>query len=506
MSDELYWKDKGGYFRTYINNSFFKENVFVKDIYSETELPDFTKIMNELPEPIWEDNKPAIDCYYKAWEIAFKNIKKPSIENGFTQNYIFPTFNGNIYMWDTVFMLMFGLYCTNIFPLQKSLNNFYSKQHSDGFICREITEEGEDVFHRYDPSSTGPNLLAWSEWNYYNVTGDIDRLNKVFPVLAGYHRWLKNFRTWQDGSYYSSGWGCGMDNQPRIKQEYQFEFFHGFMSWIDITLQQLLSANLLVKISRVLNRKKDGKEFAEEAEKLFYLVNQKMWNDEKQFYFDKYADGSLSNVMSIGSFWALLADAVPKDKQQGFINHLRDINTFNRPHRIPTLAFNAIGYKKTGGYWCGGVWSPTNYMVLKGLDHIEEYKLVHEIGKNHFENVLEVYKNTGTLFENYAPEQITKGDTAVKDFVGWTGISAINVLFEFVFGIKPNVPKNQIVWNINLTSRHGIRNYPFSNGNRIDLICEERKNEEIEPEVQIKSNISFTLKLLWKNGEKIIEF
>ena len=146
-----------------------------------------------------------------------------------------------------------------------------------------------------------------------------------------------------------------MDNQPRIRGDYQFEFFHGFMSWIDTTLQMILSARLLVKMANVLSRMGEGEEFEREAENLCSLVNEKMWDHEKEFYFDKYADGTLSQVMSVGSYWALLADAVPAERLKGFLSHLGDRKSFNRPHRVPSLAANNTHYNPRGGYWCGSV-------------------------------------------------------------------------------------------------------------------------------------------------------
>ena len=91
-------------------------------------------------------------------------------------------------------------YGQRFFPFQATLNNFYSKQHPDGFICREIRVDGSDCFSRYDPTSTGPNILPWSEWLYFTQYGDEARLNKVFPVLAAYYKWLKLNRTWRNGT------------------------------------------------------------------------------------------------------------------------------------------------------------------------------------------------------------------------------------------------------------------------------------------------------------------
>lgn len=70
------------------------------------------------------------------------------------------------------------------FPFQRTLDNFYAKQHPDGFICREIKADGADCFERYDPVSTGPNLMPWCEMVYYHQFGDMERLHKVFPYFV----------------------------------------------------------------------------------------------------------------------------------------------------------------------------------------------------------------------------------------------------------------------------------------------------------------------------------
>ena len=49
-----------------------------------------------------------------------------------------------------------------------------------------------------------------------------------------------------------------------------------------------------------------------------------------------------------------------------------------------------------------------------------------------------------------------KGNPARADFVGWTGLTPISVLFEYVFGIKPHADKKKILWCVDLLDRHGI--------------------------------------------------
>ena len=51
---------------------------------------------------------------------------------------------------------------------------------------------------------------------------------------------------------------------------------------------------------------------------------------------------------------------------------------------------------------------PTNYMVLKGLEHVGKYDLAAEIAYNHYQNFLKVFIKDGTFYENYAPELVPK--------------------------------------------------------------------------------------------------
>lgn len=163
----------------YVEDRYAEKNEFISMQPDMSELPDFEKEKGKLPEPVWAGHDDEIAAYYKAWEIAFRNLGKPTKESGFVSPYIDAAFNGHIFMWDSCFMLMFGKYGDSVHCFQKTLDNFYCKQHKDGFICREINElDGVDRFYRHDPTSTGPEIMAWCEWQYYKNYGDKERLKK----------------------------------------------------------------------------------------------------------------------------------------------------------------------------------------------------------------------------------------------------------------------------------------------------------------------------------------
>ena len=490
------------YKNTYVMETLVAENTFRTAKVEKTQPGTFAQAKKVLPSPYWEGHNKEIEMYWKAWEIGIKNICQPLDDSGFVTSYIAPAYNGNIFMWDNAFITMFCRYGKNFFPFQKSLDNFYAKQHPDGFICREIRADGSDCFGRYDPTSTGPNILPWSEWLYYTQFGDDNRLNKVFPVLAAYYKWLKLNRTWRNGTYWSSGWGTGMDNMPRVQDGYNTIYSHGHMIWLDACLQQIMVAKILLKMGFYLERWQEIETFEDDIKHLSQYINDNMWSDKDGFLYDQYADNSLSTTQGIYAYWALHTNVLSKERLDKLVAHLTDTTKFNRPHRVPSLSHSHPKYKANGRYWVGGVWPGTNYMIISGLIDKGYRQLAWDITMNHYNNVLEVYKKTGTFFEYYAPESNNPGFMARKDFVGWTGLPPIAELIEYIFGIRANHEQNTITLDVNLLDAYGIDKYPYGQDELISFKVQKRSSKEEKPKVTIQTNVPFKVILLWSDKKK----
>lgn len=348
------------YKNTYVKEVFVAENEFRTAKPEHIKPRTFAEARKILPSPVWEGHEKEVEMYWHAWQIAVGNIRQPQEDSGFVSPYLDIAYNGNIFMWDASFMMMFARYGYRFFPFQRTLDNFYAKQHPDGFICREIRADGSDCFERYDPTSTGPNLLPWVELMYYRQFGDIDRLHKVFPALCAYAKWWRLNRTWPDGTYWSSGWGTGMDNMPRVKPEYNPIFSHGHMVWLDTNLQQMLVDESLLNIGFHIERWQEIEDMEDEMKRLRAYVNEHLWDDATGFLYDRYGDGSLCTTKGIGAFWALQADALDKGRMDRMVAHLADTAEFDRPHRVPSLSADHPKYNPTGRYWQGGVWPGAN--------------------------------------------------------------------------------------------------------------------------------------------------
>jgi Trehalase len=510
MRNPLYLRNNPGeteYVDTYVESSFAEENPFrAQPRRNVVPWPAFEyQRANVLPAPHWPGHPSAIDCYWRCWEIAFSNFRPATEENGFVSDYSSTMYEDSLYMWDSVFIALFGRYGDRGWKFQDTLDNFYGKQHPDGGICRQFREgNGSECYSRFDPAGSGPNVLGLAEWQYYLTFGDLTRLERVFPALVAYGQWLRRYRTWPNGSYWGTGRASGMDNQPRTPEGRSIWFDHAHGTWVDTNMQAVLANRIVLDMAAVLGRKNEVQDFADENEALIPWINANLWDDSTGFYHDLRRDQSrLTELKTIGAYWALLADAVPPERLERFVQHLSRPTEFKRAHRIPSLSADTPGYDPDGGLWLGGVWPPTNYMVMRGLSERGFEELAYEIAKNHYDSVIQSFEETGSVWEHHAPDQVGEG-RGRTDFVGWTGITPIAVLFEYIFGLRPDFPKRRLVWQIRGTEEFGVRRYPFGGQGLIDLTVFARSSLAERPHVAIESNIDFEVELRWMGGTDLI--
>jgi glycogen debranching enzyme len=277
------------------------------------------------------------------------------------------------------------------------------------------------------------------------------------------------------------------------------------MTWLDTCLQQLFIGKILVDFGFHTERWQEIEDIEDETKFLKKYIKEKLWDAKTGFFYDRYADGSLGTLKSVSAYWALWTDILDKKELESFVAHLSDKETFARTHPIPSMPANHEKYQADGRYWQGGVWAPTNYMTITGLKNKGFNALAFDLAVKHHHQVKEVFKKTGTFWEYYAPETTDPGFLARPEFVGWTGIVPISILFEVIFGIQPNGLKNTINWDVQLTEEHGIENYPIGKEGLLSLKCAPRANQNQRPSIEINSNVKLTLNLTWKGGAETVD-
>jgi hypothetical protein len=510
MRNPLNWRNTASapYLATYVENEFARANAFSNRPRRTVDpWPTYEWARAErLPVPHLPTMPVAVECYDRCWEIAFTNFRRATADNGFVSDYSSTMYDGALFIWDSVFITLFGRYADRAWKFQNTLDNFYARQHPDGGICRQLREDdGSEVFSRFDPAGSGPNLLAWSEWEYYRFGGDRARLAEVFAPLAAHAEWHRHYRTWPNGSYWGTGWATGMDNQPRTPAGAHVWFDHAHRTWVDTNFQAVLNNRILVKIAEELGREEEVQDAAAENATLLPWINQNLWDEGTGFYHDLRRDQSrVTDVKTIGAYWALLADAVPRERVERFVAHLDAPSEFKRAHRVPSLSADTPGFDPDGGHWLGGVWAPTNYMVLRGLSQHGYDDLAYAIAENHYQNILDSFEKTRSIWEHHAPDRIGAG-RGRQDFVGWTGITPIAVLLEYVIGLRLDAVRGELFWDVRRVDEHGVYRYPLGANGSVDLIAAARGSATDRPRLSVKSNVAFKLKLRWAGGTDLID-
>ncbi len=456
------------------------------------ELPALkAKLLDAVPEPVIPERPDLKEMYEACWVIGYQQTHYGTPQNGFVRWYIDEAFDNRLFQWDLCFALAWAKYGQGALPSIESLDNFYRKQHEDGAIAGVIEEsDGSDDQPKDAPWFTRNNLFSWIEYEYYKTTGDASRFERVVPVLRDYARWVKENRRHDNGHYYWSGWSSGMDNSPRSVAD---EFYPPY-GWVDYDANEALAAHYLAKMADVIGDTGVAKEFRALHTELKRLVNRDMWSDADQFYWDLDKDGSFLKEKTVASFWPLWGRIAEEKHVEGLVRHLNDEDEFNRPHRVPTLAADHPEYDPKGDYWRGSVWAPTNHMITKGLTANGRHELARTIVVNHLDNVSQVFQDTGTVWENYAPESAAPGDPASPDFVGWSADGPIAQLIEHYIGIRPDVPNNRIDWMLLTDEKVGLRDLNFG-GITVNLVAESRPSTTAPVHLTVETPRSFTIRL-----------
>lgn len=461
---------------------------FSKKEYKSEPLPLFIDVKDKIPVPVIENDKMK-NLYWDAWEIAFKRLKQPEPGSPFVSNWIDEALSPQIFQWDTHFMAMFGRYAHHIFPFINSHDNFYCSQHEDGMINRVINEnDGTDHHWGGGPNNAraiNPPLFAWAEIETYRVTGDKSRFKLVAESIEKYIDWVEINRCGTDTPhrlYWSNGQASGMDNTPRDNGrpepgdgwDYHSAIDH--MGWVDMSSQMVMAYNDLAYIYDELGEKKKAKKNREKATNISQLINKWLWDESTGLYYDVRPDGTKTELITAATFWPMMAGIANEKQCKKLVDNLTNTELFWRSIPVPTLAANQSDYDKSGRYWKGGVWAPTNYMIAQALNKNGYRNIAVELTYKYLDAISKVYDKTGTFWEVYSPDMYIPSTNASgmhmvePDFVGWTGLAPISMLIENIIGLDLDASLNQINWYLNLEEKHGIKNLHF-NGGIVDLIA-----------------------------------
>lgn len=463
-----------------------------------------------LPQVVYDEHPEFLKLYDFAWECAHKHVvdlpgmpQTPYMDEAFCKEFI--------WVWDTCFMALFCKYAQPEFPGYQSLKNFYEPLHGTEklpylTVENDLDWTGYSVGDRVRMKichGSNPPLFAWSEHANAMFHGSREHLRTLLlekQYLQKHFEWLETVQdttppecvfapVWwrKDGhGYHWEGGSSGMDNTPRGRVGE-----HAFMPrpnnpdmlWLDAICQQALSARLISEMAEIIGEKEMALHWQKTFESLKDTVNAHYWNEEKGSYFDSMTNGERHEVLTIASFWPLLAGIASPEQAEKQAHYLLDPETLGGAVPAVSLSRNDPDFNgENGMYWRGSMWLPTAYMALKAIGRYGMHDLAREFA-------LRIIGHMSKTFEQYSPHSIwecynpnkpeparscDENNRIVRpDFCGWSALGPIALLIEDVIGIySVDAFKNEVAWDLpEHVGKLGICNLSFG-GNRVDLLSE----------------------------------
>ena len=449
-----------------------------------------------LPNPICDGKTDWIAAYWRAWQIAWQHV---NYQAGMpAANYLDEAFaSDHIWVWDTGFMIMWGILGGTLFPAVESNTNFLRMELDDGAIPFDplIPWLNQSMVPWDAMGSTQPPTFAWAEWEYYLQTGDSSRFSFVLPALERHIRWIETtHKIHMNNLYETTFYGCGMDNTIRFPDNIGGSNVNPRYGVIDLASQQAMQMLYSARIAGVLGQTQKQQDLMTQYDSLKNRINQYHWNEPRGFYYDVLPNSvNHSLIETPASFWPMIAEVASPQQALALTNAIMNPAKFWRQCPIPTAGADQPGYDPHGGYWRGSVWGPTTYETVAGLRIYGLDSIARKIAEKTLDHIAAVLKTTNTIWENYAPDFVEGHDHG--DFVGMTGVLPINLLIEDVLGFRPDAPHDTLTWIISQTCRNGIERYTFGD-HTVSLIADARGSASAPAHITASANRPFILKTI----------
>jgi glucosidase len=366
-----------------------------------------------MTNSIWSKNDEYTQIAVKCISTLTNNWRTGigALENdGIIPSYAVWYFNG-FWAWDS-WKHAVGVAHFNPELAKNQIRVMFARQDKYGMIPDVIYADSTEDNWR----DTKPPLAAWAVWRIFEETNDKDFLNEMYSKLIKYHEWWYLNRDHDqnglceyggtDKELVSAMWESGMDDAVRFDNAVMLK--NNDRAWsinqesVDLNSYLYAEKGYLAKIAKVLLKKEDENNFLSEAERLKFLINQKMYDEKNGFYYDiNVTDKSFIKTQGPEGWiplWAGVAEPSHALRVKEIILDTSKFATF-----IPFPTVSADDEKYMSGYWRGPVWLDQAYFAIKGLKNYGYNEIADNFTEQLFDK-LEGLKNSNLpIRENYDP-------------------------------------------------------------------------------------------------------
>lgn len=314
----------------------------------------------------------------------------------------------------------------------------------DAVFYNKDEYRGEDGGN-WNERNSKPPLAAWSVWNVYKATNDIEFLKEMYPKLVDYHNWWYTNRDHdkngiaeygamvhplndsEEAIILAAAWESGMDNATRFDQEgygandvgtkvFENKDENGRLvgysinqESVDLNSYLYAEKGFLKSMAEILGQYNDAKKFEQEAAYIKSYISENMFDRETGFFYDlQINDNGTQKKLLVNRgkgpegwlpLWANMATGY---QAKCVKDNMIDENKFNTYIPLPTASRDNPKYNPQK-YWRGPVWLDQALYGIEALQNYGYYNEAYKLSSKMFDNCEGLLSN-GAIRENYNPE------------------------------------------------------------------------------------------------------
>ncbi|MDO8570524.1 MAG: trehalase family glycosidase [Candidatus Daviesbacteria bacterium] len=313
-----------------------------------------------------------------------------------------PTTYPHQWLWDSCFHAII-LSHSNTEDAKKEILSLLSKQFTNGLIPHMIfwnpnNQKNSKFWGQNGTSSiTQPPIVAYAVWEIFKKDKDIKFLEKIYPNLYHFYRYLLNERDPHDKHLIGilNPDESGEDDSPRfdallgLKSKHSFKtnlnkrfelvkknidckfdapFCMRNLFWVkDVPFNSIMAENLkiLADIAKKLDFDDDANYFVKQSEHIIWAMRDLMLEDG--LFWSTYGeDYKKIKIKTWAIFTPLFANILTHKEAEILVEkHLLNSKEFWTKYPIPTVSLKERSFSDF--FWRGPTWIGANWFIYKGL-------------------------------------------------------------------------------------------------------------------------------------------
>lgn len=241
-------------------------------------------------------------------------------------------------------------------------------------------------------SCSKPPIAGWATYMVYQRTKDKAFIKEMLPKLLKYHEWRYKYRDHdQNGlceyggigdKVYMGQWESGMDVAVKFHGVKMLKNAEGAYSFDQesIELNSYLCAEkfYLAYMLDEIGDKEQAERFREEGKKLRKTIQEKFFDKETGFFYDRKLTGELVKVIDISGWIPLLTMVATPEQAAAVKKNMLDPELFGTYFPFSSLNHKHPLYRPDKGYFRGQTWMNYTYFGIRGW---KNYGFAEDAGK-----------------------------------------------------------------------------------------------------------------------------